>query len=163
MQNACAVLYSRLWPIWLYHIFPRYLINGTFSKEKVNEYETCVLISSTAYVWNVSHSKKNSARYKCTQVFTWGTCYCFWILMKLGYSGRMLEKCWNTKVHENPCSGRRVGPCWFTRRLRSGWIDKTRLLTLFKILRTILKLEDLKSKFFKLILFQLSAYILSTS
>jgi len=31
----------------------------------------CVLIFSTASVWNISHSKKNSARYyhNCTQVF----------------------------------------------------------------------------------------------
>jgi len=27
MQCACAVL-CHLWPVWLYHIFPRYLING---------------------------------------------------------------------------------------------------------------------------------------
>ena len=27
MQSACAVLYCHLLPVWLYHIFPRYLIN----------------------------------------------------------------------------------------------------------------------------------------
>ena len=25
----CAILYCHLWPVWLYHIFPLYLINGT--------------------------------------------------------------------------------------------------------------------------------------
>ena len=29
MQSACAVLYCRLWPVRLYHVFPRYFINGT--------------------------------------------------------------------------------------------------------------------------------------
>jgi hypothetical protein len=29
MQSACAVLYCHLRPVWLYHIFPHYLINGT--------------------------------------------------------------------------------------------------------------------------------------
>jgi hypothetical protein len=29
MQKACAVLYCHLWPVWLYHIFPHYLTNGT--------------------------------------------------------------------------------------------------------------------------------------
>jgi hypothetical protein len=29
MQNACAVLYCHLWPLWLYRIFPHYLTNST--------------------------------------------------------------------------------------------------------------------------------------
>jgi hypothetical protein len=37
MQSACAVLYYNLWPIWLYNIFTRYLINGTiFGKLLLN-------------------------------------------------------------------------------------------------------------------------------
>jgi hypothetical protein len=36
-------------------------------RKKVTEYKLRVLIFSTTHVWNVSHSKKNSARYhKCT-------------------------------------------------------------------------------------------------
>ena len=27
MQNACAVLYCRLWPVWLCHPLPHYLLN----------------------------------------------------------------------------------------------------------------------------------------
>jgi len=27
-ESACAVLYCHLWTVWLYHIFPHYLING---------------------------------------------------------------------------------------------------------------------------------------
>ena len=29
MQSACDLLYFRLWPVWIYHIFPYYLTKGT--------------------------------------------------------------------------------------------------------------------------------------
>jgi hypothetical protein len=33
----CAVLYCNLWPVWLYHISPHYLINGTtFGNDLLN-------------------------------------------------------------------------------------------------------------------------------
>ena len=67
MQSACAVLYCHLWPVWLYHIFPHYFINGTiFRKEKVIEHKMCAVIFSTNFISNISHSK-NSARcgHKC--------------------------------------------------------------------------------------------------
>ena len=42
MQSACAVLYCHLWPVWLCHILPHYLINGTiFGKKKVAEHKMC--------------------------------------------------------------------------------------------------------------------------
>jgi hypothetical protein len=51
MQRASAVLYPSLWPVWIYHIFPHYLINGTiFEKKKVFEYKMCVLVFSTTFV-----------------------------------------------------------------------------------------------------------------
>ena len=31
MKCACAILYCHLWPVWLYHILPQYIINGTIS------------------------------------------------------------------------------------------------------------------------------------
>jgi hypothetical protein len=37
-----AVLYCHLWPVWLYHIFPHYLINGTIFWKKVIEHKMCV-------------------------------------------------------------------------------------------------------------------------
>jgi hypothetical protein len=37
MQCACAVLCCHPWSVWLYHIFPHYLINGTiFGKNLLN-------------------------------------------------------------------------------------------------------------------------------
>jgi len=50
MQSACAVLYCHLWPVWLYHIFPHYLINGTIFIKK--RYWT----KNLSYVyWTVHH------------------------------------------------------------------------------------------------------------
>jgi len=37
MQSAWAILYCHLWPVWLYHIFPHYRINGMiFGKMLLN-------------------------------------------------------------------------------------------------------------------------------
>ena len=34
MQSACTVLYCHLWPVWLCHIFPHYLVNVSFIRGK---------------------------------------------------------------------------------------------------------------------------------
>jgi hypothetical protein len=34
---------------------------------KVNEHKMFILVFSTGFSWNISHSKKNPARYKCTR------------------------------------------------------------------------------------------------
>jgi hypothetical protein len=57
------VLYCHLWPVRLYNIFARYLTNGTIFGKEVIEHKMCVLIFFTNFVRNISHSKKNSARY----------------------------------------------------------------------------------------------------
>jgi hypothetical protein len=55
-RNAHAP-YCHLWPAALYRNFPHYLINGTiFGKRKLLNTK-CVLIFSTTFVCNVSHSK----------------------------------------------------------------------------------------------------------
>jgi hypothetical protein len=43
--------------------FPRYPINGKIFGKKVNWLEMSVLIFSTTFVWNISHSKENWASY----------------------------------------------------------------------------------------------------
>ena len=51
------------------NIFPHYLRNGMiFGGEKKGiAHKMCIVIFSTTFVWNISHSKKNLARYcKCT-------------------------------------------------------------------------------------------------
>jgi len=69
-RNAHAP-YCHLWHAPLYNIFPHYFINGTIFEKKVTEHKMCVLIFSTTFASNISHSKKNSAGcdYKCMPVF----------------------------------------------------------------------------------------------
>ena len=63
--------YCHLWPVWLCNIFPHYLIKGTIKKKKVIEHKIRVLMFPTISCRNISHSKKNRARYKrCKLVFT---------------------------------------------------------------------------------------------
>jgi len=105
--NACPVLYCHLRPVRLYYIFQHYLIKGTIFGKKFIEHKMCVLTFSTTSVRNISHSKKNSARYyqKCTEVFTYSAGYSCQILIKPGFSRQILEKYSNIKFHENPSSG----------------------------------------------------------
>ena len=62
--------YCHLWPSRLCNNFPHYLKNSKFfEKEKVSNTK-CVLIFSTTFVWNISHSKRKWAKYeqKCILV-----------------------------------------------------------------------------------------------
>jgi hypothetical protein len=62
--------YCRLRPVRLYNIFLHDLTKGTiFEKENVLNTK-CALIFSTLFIWNISHSQMNWARYdqKCTTV-----------------------------------------------------------------------------------------------
>jgi len=62
--------------------------------EKVMEYKMCVLIFSTTFVQNISHSKKNSARryHKLTKVSIQSSHYFCQILMKLEVPRQILKK-----------------------------------------------------------------------
>ena len=79
MRMRRIVIYLR--PAPLYNISPHCLIKADFLK-KVIEYKMCVLISSATFVWNISHSKKNWARYdqKRLVVFMYSTRY-FWSIL----------------------------------------------------------------------------------
>jgi hypothetical protein len=61
--KAHVPYYVVMWPVWLYHIFPHYLINSTIFGNKLLNIK-CMFWFSLQHVWNISHSKKNSARYK---------------------------------------------------------------------------------------------------
>jgi hypothetical protein len=61
LNFLCTVWYClHLWPVCFYQIFPHYLISSiNFITLNI---KMCLMISSTNLVWNISHSKKNSAR-----------------------------------------------------------------------------------------------------
>jgi hypothetical protein len=63
--------------------FPSLSQKGKIFEKKITEYEMYVLIFSTTFVWNVSHSKKNWVRYnhKCIMFYTQSTRYSCHILM----------------------------------------------------------------------------------
>jgi len=60
-----------MWSIWLYHIFPRCLINSMTFGQKLLNIKCVFWFSLQIFAWNISHSKKNSAMYyhKCTRFF----------------------------------------------------------------------------------------------
>jgi hypothetical protein len=62
--------YCCLWPVRLYNIFSHYFIKSTI-KKNVIEHKMCVLIFSTDFVRNISHSNKKWARCnkKCILIF----------------------------------------------------------------------------------------------
>jgi hypothetical protein len=129
--------YCHLWPFRLYNFFPHYLVHGTKFEKKVIEYKMSVLIFSTNFIWNTSHSK-NWARYdhKCVLAFVYGTCYSCHVLMKLEFSGNISEKYSNIQFHENPSSGSRVFPCGRTDR----HTDMTKIIVAFRNFLTCLKI-----------------------
>jgi hypothetical protein len=94
-------------PSWLHHIFQHYLINCA------TENKMCVLLFTATFIWSISHSKKNSARYchKCENVFIQSTRFLYWILKVLEFSRQIFEKVSNVKFNQNPSNGSRDVPC----------------------------------------------------
>ena len=70
--QACNthVPYCYLWPAPFYHIFPHYLVNGTIYVNKRCWTQNVCFDFLYNFVWNISHSKKNSAGcdHKCTYI-----------------------------------------------------------------------------------------------
>jgi hypothetical protein len=42
LSYPAPLLYFHLWPVWLYHIFPHYLTNGTVLGKRVTAHKMCV-------------------------------------------------------------------------------------------------------------------------
>jgi hypothetical protein len=88
--------YCHLWPVRLDNIFQHYLINCTI-KKKVTEHTMCLFIFSMSFVWNISHSEKNWARYdkKCMLVFMLSTCILVQFQWNLNFLNRLSK---NTQI-----------------------------------------------------------------
>ena len=61
MQSACAELYCHLWPVWLYHIFPHYLTNGTIFGKNVTDFlynclKYCSFYTELSQIWSRMYS-----------------------------------------------------------------------------------------------------------
>ena len=108
------VPYCKLRPVQLHNIFPYSLTNGMIFDKHVNEHELCVLIFSTTFGWNNSHSGNKWLRYDqiCILLFTYRTDYSCLILMKLWtFLTDLKKKYSNIIFHQNPSSGSRVVLC----------------------------------------------------
>jgi hypothetical protein len=98
-------------------------------RKKVIERKMFVLISSTTFIWNIPHSKKNWAGYneKYILVYLKSTRYSCHILLKLEFFRYIFEKFSNMKFHKSPSSGSQGVPCGRTDRQKGGRTDITKL------------------------------------
>ena len=78
----------------------------------------CILIFTTTFVWNISHSKTNSGRYYHVCMYTGlqSTSYSSHTVIKLEFAQEIFKKHSDIKFHENPSSGSWVVPCRQTNR-----------------------------------------------
>jgi hypothetical protein len=127
MLSACALLYCHLWSVRLYNIF-YYLTNDTiFGGGGGLPNKKLVLIFSTTFVQNISHSVMNSATYcrKYKNIFMWCIRYSCQILIKVG---QIYKKYWNIKFGENPSVRSEL---FHKARRTDGRIDMTKLIVAF--------------------------------
>ena len=103
MQCASSVLYCHPWSIWLYHIFPHYVINGTIFER--NLFNTkCVFWYSLQLLSEIFIIPRRILRNIITNVHT-SSCkvpvFCQ-ILKKLKFNWHIFEELPNFEFHYNP-------------------------------------------------------------
>ena len=112
--SACNAHAPRclMWPAPHCSILPHYLIKGTILEKKIIDHKMCVLIFSTTFAWNISHSKKKSTRYDRKIYIGLHVKYPLFLLdfNENLISSTNFEKSFNAKFHENPWNGNHVVP-----------------------------------------------------
>jgi len=132
MQNACGVLYCRLWPIWLYHIFPHCLIHCTTFGKKVNEskmrifYFLCKFFPKHFLILRRIKGDiiTNVHRFSCINVR-----YAAQFLIK--FSPQIFEKYFNVKLCHNPTIESQFVPWGRTNRWADRQSDMRQLIITF--------------------------------
>jgi hypothetical protein len=120
-------------PVCLYHIFSHYLINGTTLGKIQYFRKMSFVIFSATFIWNISHSKKNPARYYYTCTVHRSSYEVPVFLARLNETwvfSTVFEKSSNTKFLENPSSCGRI----FCADIQTdgGHTDLTKLIVSFR-------------------------------
>jgi hypothetical protein len=113
MQSAWAVLYCHLWPGWLYHVLPHYLINLTIFGKKVLNIKrvfwfSLQLLSETYLILRRIHRDITNVIHVNSPLFL-SHFNQTWILSRF-------KKIINIKFHDNQSNGSRAVPCGRTDR-----------------------------------------------
>jgi len=131
LQLYWTVWYYLLWPFWLDHIFPQYLINGTIFGNGCWVQNACFLTFFTTFVWNTSHPMNTHRHivinvhnctqlyttvHNCTQLFTYSI-----LFIKLEFSRQMFPESSDIKFRENSFSGSRFVPRGRTDGRQGRW------------------------------------------
>jgi hypothetical protein len=118
-QCAIPILSPVVCPALQY--FPTLSLLNSYDFREKTLSRKCVFIFSTTFIWNISHSTNNSARYQ-TYIDLHEKHRLFLTdLMKLDSSQQNFEKYSNIKFHETPFSGVRVSPCERMLHHRISW------------------------------------------
>ena len=146
MQYACAILSSVSCPALQYFSILSHKLHDFRKKKYIYMYRTQNVCFNfpTTFVWNISHSVENWARYvqKCILVFMQSTRFSCHVLTKIEFYGLAFEKkkCSDIKFRDNPSSGSRIAPWgqtdsqswqWSTQKFffRGGGVQQIQLRT----------------------------------
>jgi len=113
-RSGCTVLYSPMWPVRLYSIFPHYLIKSRiFGKKNLLNIQ-CVFWFFLRSLFQMFFIPRNIQRDIIIKVYWTArkvvTGYFCRILRKVEFSRQIFKKFSNIKFHENPFSGSRLVP-----------------------------------------------------
>ena len=110
IQHAKRMLYTALLLVWLYRVFPHYLINGKIFGKMLLIAKCVFWLFLQHSVWNISYCKRNSASYysDCTSVFSCSAVIHVIVQWNWNFLFRFSKEYSNKRFCENPFSGRRA-------------------------------------------------------